>query len=167
MGINSQGSDHQAMPREQAKGLPYPRIPEASPTYSGEVEHLRDRSSKYLRCSIFLVVGIIFACAVFFAAIVIGTLLFVKESGAFQLAMEIAQENKTVKDVLGSPIQSGLFTTGSVSDSGSGGSADLRIPLSGPRQSGILIVTAIKEEGEWRITTMVLDAGGKQYPILP
>jgi hypothetical protein len=165
MGIDYDNSN-QILPDVRAKSLPYPRIPQPSPT-SGQEERLSSQSSKYVRCGIFLVVGIIVACIVSVAALVIGVFLMVNSSGAYQLAMETAQENETVNEVLGSPITSGLFTTGSVSDNGSDGSADLSIPVSGSKQSGTLIVTAIKEAGAWRITTMTLDADGKQYPIIP
>jgi len=68
---------------------------------------------------------------------------------------------------LGVPIEDGLFITGSVEENDSSGTADLEIPVSGVNRSGTLHVTAVKEENTWRLTYLMLDAGGQEYQLVP
>lgn len=118
-----------------------------------------------------LLIGVVIGLVVLCAACIIGfvVLIFasIKNSGAYHLAIETAKSNPTVQQVLGVPVEDGLFSSGSVEENDSSGSADLEIPLSGPSQSGTLYVKAVKEENTWRLLSLVLKAGGTQYQLFP
>ncbi len=124
-------------------------------------------SSKKGKLLIGVVIGLVVFCAACIFSFIVLIFASIRNSGAYQLAIETAKGNTTVQQVLGVPVEDGLFSAGSVEESDSSGSADLEIPLSGPSQSGTLYVKAVKEENTWRLLSLVLEAGGKQYQLFP
>jgi hypothetical protein len=82
-----------------------------------------------------------------------------KSSEVFQLAMIRIREHPAAVEILGTPIQDGLLVSGSISQEGSSGSANLVIPVSGPKGSGTLYVTAQKWDGKWSLTALELAVG--------
>ena len=71
-------------------------------------------------------------------------------------------------EALGSPIEEGFLVTGRVSTSSQGGTANLAIPIHGPKGSATLHVRGIRFHGVWRYTTMTvtLDSGGSVIDLL-
>jgi hypothetical protein len=124
-------------------------------------------AAKNRRWILWLVIGIISLCIACFGIIMVGIFAIMRSSEAYQLAVETAKNYPAVQQALGVPIQDGIFATGSVEENGSSGSADLKIPLSGPNQSGKLYVTAVKEENTWRLTYLLLEVGGQEYQLVP
>lgn len=108
-------------------------------------------------------VGII-ACV---ALAILGVMSLMKSSGAYQLALDTARAHPTAQEILGTPIQDGLFISGSESDNGSTGTAELQIPVSGPSQSGTLYVQANKENDSWKLKKLMLQVGDRQVSLLP
>ena len=76
-------------------------------------------------------------------------------SDAYQQALAEAVRNRDVRELIGEPIKAGWFISGQISVSGSTGSADLSIPISGPRGKGAIRAVA-KKDGNWKF---VLDTG--------
>jgi hypothetical protein len=76
--------------------------------------------------------------------------------------MEMARASTIVTQALGTPIDDGYFTTGSIHVSGPSGSAELAIPISGPKGKGTIFLRARKSVGEWSFTKLVFAAQGNQ-----
>lgn len=91
-----------------------------------------------------------------------------KSSGAYQEAVAIAVEDPRVIQAIGEPVEEGFFVTGNINTSGSSGSADIRIPLSGPRGEASLYVIANRHAGEWQFNTLVLETeeNGQRIDLL-
>jgi hypothetical protein len=139
-----------------------PQLTPAQKVKAKKALNVAEKGYRWGRWIYFGFVAMVLACI---AISFFGIIALIKSSGSYQLAIKTATESETVQSVLGTPIHDGILPSGSTSESGSNGSADFSIPLSGSKQSGMLLVTAVKEENTWRITTMVLEAGGQNYPI--
>jgi hypothetical protein len=83
-----------------------------------------------------------------------------KSSGGYQQALVLARSDPAVTAALGTPIKDGWFPTGNVDSSGTRGTSDLAIPVSGPRGKGTLYLRAVSDMGEWRFTQLVLKVHG-------
>ncbi len=92
----------------------------------------------------------------FIAAIIIFVMSMMKSSGAYELAMARATENDTVLQEIGEPIEVGFIVSGSIQTSGSSGTADLSIPISGPKGEATLFIVAEKEAGEWQADILAI-----------
>ena len=94
------------------------------------------------------------------------TLLFtlvtglMKESGAYQDAVAAARSDTAVVSALGPPIEEGFLVTGNIEINGSGGHADLAIPLSGSRETATLYVVADKSGSTWAFDVMEVEVHG-------
>jgi len=80
-----------------------------------------------------------------------------KSSDAYQSAVQQARHNRAVITAIGEPITEGFFTTGSINTNDSSGSANLVIPISGPRGDAIIYVSATKDLGRWKFDDLVVD----------
>jgi hypothetical protein len=83
-----------------------------------------------------------------------------KSSWAYTEGLDLARHNKAVVAKLGEPIEGGRMVSGSVNVSGSSGHANLAIPLSGPRGSGVLYVVAHKVADKWRWASAEVEITG-------
>ncbi|PPJ42894.1 MULTISPECIES: cytochrome c oxidase assembly factor Coa1 family protein [unclassified Pseudoxanthomonas] len=105
-----------------------------------------------------------------FATFILGIVALVfgaiKSSTPYQHAIERAQSDPAVVAALGEPIQAGWFVQGNIGTSGSGGEADLAIPLDGSRADGTLYVVAEKRAGEWRYETLAVNVDGGERIVL-
>ena len=79
-------------------------------------------------------------------------------SDAVREALARAQGSSALQARLGVPIAEGRIVSGSISESGPTGKADLDIPLIGPKGSGDLFATASKSAGVWSFTTLEFQA---------
>ncbi|MBA3928556.1 MAG: hypothetical protein C0521_03085 [Xanthomonas sp.] len=107
---------------------------------------------------------------VLFAAFIVGIVALVfgaiKSSTPYQHAITRAQADPAVVAALGEPIQAGWFVQGNIGTSGSGGEADLAIPLDGAHADGTLYVVAEKRAGEWRYETLAVNVDGGERIVL-
>jgi hypothetical protein len=87
------------------------------------------------------------------AAIVFG---IVKSSDAYKMALDKAKTDPAVVAALGSPISAGYFATGNIHVSGPTGTADLAIPISGPKGSATIYLKAYKDAGQWSFSKLVV-----------
>ena len=96
-----------------------------------------------------------------FAAFIALILTFVfgmmKHSTAYEDALRIARSNPVLVAAIGTPIQDGYFVSGNISETGPSGSAQLAIPISGPRGAGTLYLEASKAAGKWKFSTLVVE----------
>ena len=112
-----------------------------------------------------LVVGAILALS---CAGVVWIFSLFRSSDAYTLAVAAARSDSRVSERLGTPIEEGFFTTGSIHVNGGGsGNASLKIPLSGPKASGTLYAVARRDAGEWKLTRLVFeDADAKRVELI-
>jgi hypothetical protein len=89
----------------------------------------------------------------------------VKQSGAFQEAVERTRANPAAVAALGEPVEPGFFVSGSVSVDGPSGEAKLSIPLRGPQGKGTLYVEAAKRAGRWEFALLALEVAGRDERI--
>lgn len=75
---------------------------------------------------------------------------------AYQLSLTSLHNNSAVIEKMGEPIQPGWFVIGSISTSGSEGSASLGYSISGSLASGWVHVDAKKLEGDWKLNEVVV-----------
>jgi hypothetical protein len=107
-------------------------------------------------------------------AAVIGSIVFLvfgllKSSDAYQIAVQAAQNDPRVIAQLGEPIRPGWWMSGSVETSGSSGSADLQIPISGPQGSATVYAVAERRGGAWTFQVLACDVKetGERIPLRP
>jgi hypothetical protein len=80
-----------------------------------------------------------------------------KHSGGYDGALQVARANPQVVAALGTPIEDGWMVSGNINESGPSGSADMAIPISGPRGSATVYVEATKSAGQWKFRTLVAE----------
>jgi hypothetical protein len=73
-----------------------------------------------------------------------------------RLAVQQAQSNSAVAERIGQPIKRGLVVGGDLSSA----SANLWIPLSGPKGDGTLYAVAVRSMGVWKFETLQLAVRG-------
>lgn len=84
-------------------------------------------------------------------------------SDAVAVAVEQASQHEDVQALLGTPIEKGLFITGSIETSNNTGTADITIPLSGPNGSGTLYAVGRKVGGEdWFFESLIFEGDSGQ-----
>jgi len=118
---------------------------------------------------ILVVVGLfallpLLCCGGFFGTVIFG----LRGSAATQVALAKARTDPAVTNALGTPIKEGYFVSGSASEGGDSGHADLQIPISGPKGSGTLYVVADLHDGEWvcKKLHVIVSGTGEQIDLL-
>lgn len=111
-----------------------------------------------------LVTGLL--CFTGFCVLLFGMInSMMKSSEPYQTAMQRAQAQPQVIAALGEPIKAGYFIQGNIGTQGSRGSADLAIPLSGPRGEATLYVVGEQTAGQWHYELMVVRVDGQDRAI--
>lgn len=118
-----------------------------------------------------LVVGLCLVAFLFvtaFAGLIVFGEKMMKSSSVYSEALAEAHSAPAVAAALGTPLKDGFFTTGNVSESGSSGSANYMIPISGPLGSGHLSVSATRSQGAWHLDdlTLFVDKTQKRIDLL-
>jgi hypothetical protein len=98
-------------------------------------------------------------------ALLLGIMSLLKSSDVYQQAMVKAQEAPAVVESLGKPVKAGWWLSGNISVSGASGSADLAIPISGPKGRGTVYAAATKQAGEWRFKVLEVAIEGQSQRI--
>ena len=88
-----------------------------------------------------------------------------KSSDAYAGAMLRVRSNPTVIAALGTPIKDSFFFEGNISENNSSGSANLKIPISGPKRKANLYVTASRELGKWHFDSLIVRLAGTKQQI--
>lgn len=95
-------------------------------------------------------------------AIVFGT---IKSTDVYEEALARARSSPAVVEALGQPVEDGWFMGGNIRVSGPSGSADISIPLHGPKGEGTLYAVAFKSAGRWEYRTLELEMEGSEDRI--
>jgi hypothetical protein len=85
----------------------------------------------------------------------------VKSSYVYQQAIAKTRSNADVIRELGEPIEPGWLISGRINVSDSSGSADMSIPVSGPKKSGRVYVLAKKRMDKWDFYGLEVEIEGK------
>ncbi len=111
------------------------------------------------------------------AIVVLGLVLLVSvivviafnNADATKLAASTATSNAALVERLGSPMKTGRLIGGAIEVTPGTGTADLAIPISGPRAKGTLYALAVKEAGVWKLTSLKYGADGEssRLDLLP
>jgi uncharacterized membrane protein YhaH (DUF805 family) len=88
-----------------------------------------------------------------------------KSSDAYSGALSRARSNSAVVAALGTPIKDGFFVSGTISENNSWGSAYLVIPITGPKGSAKVYVSASKSSDKWHFDNLVVQVDKSQTPI--
>jgi hypothetical protein len=86
----------------------------------------------------------------------------IRNSEVCKEAITRARSSQALVAALGTPIEIGWWVSGSINTSGPSGSAELEVPLSGPKGSGTLYLKATKQAGEWTFSVPRPGAPGAQ-----
>jgi len=112
--------------------------------------------------------GILLLFALFVGGIFTAVMTSFRSSDVYQQALALARANPEVQQALGLPIEPGWMVTGSINVAGSGGDANLAIPISGPRGAGSIRLQAKKSAGKWEYQQLeVVVTNGSKIDLLP
>lgn len=104
-----------------------------------------------------------FTVALLFLTFVGSILLIVfsamKSTDVYKEALARAKANPAVTEALGSPIKDGFLMSGNTNVNGASGESNLAIPISGPKGSGTIYVSANKSLGRWIYSGLVVEVG--------
>ena len=98
------------------------------------------------------VVGVV----AFVAFIVFVVFASIRSATPYKDAITRAKSDPRVIAALGSPIEAGFWMTGSMKTENDSGSANITIPISGPKQSARIAIVGYKTAGRWSYTQMVV-----------
>ena len=111
--------------------------------------------------------GLLLGAVALVAGIFFVAMSAVKSSDVYQGALKAAQAHPAAIERLGEPIKDGWFVKGNVKVDAGGGSADIEIPVSGPKKSGTLLVRAVSPDGAWMYERLDLAVeGGETVSLL-
>ena len=111
-------------------------------------------------------VGVVVVLGVAVLALVMS---FMKGADACQMSLKAAQESEVMRVELGEPITMGWLVSGNIKINNGDGTADVNVPVSGPKGSASIHTVGTKQGGgPWSFTKMqaTIEAGGKQVDLL-
>jgi len=111
--------------------------------------------------------GLILAGVAVIGGIFLVAMSAMKSSDVYKGALQRARSNPEALAALGEPIKDGWLVQGNVNFSGQGGTANLQIPVSGPKKSGTIQARAVYEGGAWMYERLDLVVeGGETISLL-
>lgn len=151
---------------EREHGLDFSQMVGNSDFGSGLPGSVLAPARKGISCTRLLVYGVlgllVISCLCLGGA---AAIFYYKTLEVQRLAVDMALKDSTVQEVLGPPITSQSARESKYEDDGMAGSASMRIPLNGVRQSGMLVGDAVKKNGIWYFASLILEVGDRRYPI--
>lgn len=104
--------------------------------------------------------GLFLLCSGGGAAAFFGITGILRGSEPYKVALGRASADPDVRKVFGTPLKAGWWVSGSVSTSGSTGTADLSFPVRGPDAAGTEYVLAHRESGRWVYDKVSIEVEG-------
>lgn len=112
-----------------------------------------------------LTVGALLLAFAFVAAAYLFASSIIRNTFPYQFATQHALESSAVAERLGSPLHVGWFVAGQINYTNSEGTAHLRIPVSGPKGKGTIMLDGKRRAGHWEFDTLEVDVAGSSEPI--
>lgn len=81
----------------------------------------------------------------------------IKTSDAYTQSLQRVSADQRVQQALGTPIEPGMFVSGSINISGNSGDADLSYAVEGSGGSGTVYVIATSQAGAWTFETLEVE----------
>ncbi len=81
----------------------------------------------------------------------------IKQTFVYKDAVRRAESNPQVQAALGTPIGTGFWVTGSVHTANDSGTADVKIPIEGPKQKANIHCVATMKNDNWKYDTLVVE----------
>jgi hypothetical protein len=115
-----------------------------------------------------VLVSVIVSSALCCSGLVVGFYGTIKSTEIYQDTLYVAQSNPQVIHALGEPIKPSFFVAGSIDVLGAFVTAELEIPVSGPRGSGTVYAISRLTAGDWNyiLLQMVVDETGERIDLL-
>jgi len=111
--------------------------------------------------------GIVATFGLFVGGLLVTVEHMFHSSDIYQTSLKEAENSPCVAAAIGSPLTPGWGTSGSTTESSERGTAELSIPVHGPKGKGSLNLEGEKQGGKWKIRSLVLVHGSEQIPIEP
>jgi hypothetical protein len=105
-------------------------------------------------------IAILLFCA-FVAVILTVVNVSFRKSTVYQEALARAGRSSEVVNRIGEPLQPGRVLQGQLNVTGSTGSANMKIPVTGPRGKATIVLDARKVDGAWVFRTLVVQFEGQ------
>ena len=112
-----------------------------------------------------LVLVLATGCIAFAVGLVVMIFGLIKNTTPYKVAVQEAETDQRIIELIGEPIEPGWWVSGSTETSGGKGSADLMIPVSGPNGKMTIYVEAKKTAGEWTYETIIAESEDSQQRI--
>lgn len=109
--------------------------------------------------------GMLLVMTVFVFAILTFVFSIIRNTYPYQYATQCASQSSAVAERIGTPLHFGWFVIGQINYPGSGGNAHLRIPISGPKGKGTIVVEGKRRDGRWEFQALEVDVAGSSEPI--
>ena len=106
-------------------------------------------------CSVLFVLGVAFV-----AVLVLVVFGAIKSTDAYKNARDRAIHDPRVVAALGSPIEAGWWVSGSANVDTNGGHADIKFPISGPKNKATVEAVATREADKWVYTKLQVNPDG-------
>ena len=105
---------------------------------------------------------------IFVVSLIFGVKTLFKESEPYQTAVQKAQESAWVVSKLGEPIEVVGTPNGNLNYSNNESSAELSIPVQGPKDKANIMVWGKKSEGQWTYSVLkiTIQETGQVYDLL-
>ncbi|WAC00852.1 cytochrome c oxidase assembly factor Coa1 family protein [Lacinutrix neustonica] len=102
--------------------------------------------------------------------VIVGALVYkvsdaIAGSEPYTHAFSLATENEKVISFLGEPIETNGMGSTSYKHVNGSSTADLRIPIKGPKDEGVIVVSAEKINNEWSYSTLYVKIDGEMGTI--
>lgn len=121
-------------------------------------------AGKWIACG--CIVAFLALCA-FVGGILWFVVFAIRSSDVYAGAMERAHQDPRVIEAIGEPIEPGWFPDGSLHVDNDNGSANMRIPIKGPKGKANIHAVATKARGVWTYTTLtVTTESGQTFDLL-
>ncbi|WP_109097176.1 cytochrome c oxidase assembly factor Coa1 family protein [Aquimarina sp. AU58] len=105
---------------------------------------------------------------IFLGSLIFGVSELITESAPYQDALFKVNEDEYVVNILGEPIETNGIMNGSLSYKNNTGSADISIPIKGPKGEAQLYVVGTKQNDQWTYKEMyvIIDETDEQIDLL-
>ncbi len=110
--------------------------------------------------------GLLLGAAALVGGIVFVAMSAVRSSEVYQGALKVAQTHPAAVEKLGEPIKDGWLVQGNINFEGGSGNANFDVPVSGPKNSGTLRVSAVNPGGAWMYQRLDLVVNGETVSLL-